>query len=64
MAEKKPIVLTDGQLEQLQQGDYLPNQPEIDELRNVLAKLIQAIEYYGFGILDQEVIDFKNNSIH
>jgi hypothetical protein len=63
MAKKQPIVLTEGQQEQLQNGDYLPNQPEIDELRRILAKVIRGLNYLGIEFLDEDINSFQNKNI-
>lgn len=64
MSEKKPIVLTEGQQEQLQNGDYLPNQPEINELKSVLSKLINQLDLLGvIEFWDDDIINFKNKNL-
>lgn len=57
MAAKKPIVLTDGQLELLASGDYLPNQPEIDECKILIAKLTQVLLVNDLWIEDPELLN-------
>lgn len=61
MAEKKPIVLTEGQMEQLQNGDYLPNQPEIDELKRLIGILVLELVEFGIEIEDEDLLDLMDN---
>lgn len=60
MPEKKPIVLTEGQMEQIQQGDYLPNQPEIDENKRLICKLVRELVEHGWPINDPELLNLLN----
>lgn len=53
--EKNPIVLTDGQLEQLQNGDYLPNQPDIDALNHLVALIVLELKEQGFHFESEEI---------
>lgn len=61
MAEKQPIVLTDGQMEQLQNGDYLPNQPEIDEIKKLVAILVLELVEMGIQIENPKLLQLLNN---
>lgn len=54
--KKNPIVLTEGQLEQLQAGDYLPNQQDIDELREIIILLVNEISEMGLPIQSEKLV--------
>ena len=54
---KQPIVLTDGQLEQLQNGYELPNQPQIDELYMLLGGLVFELNANGIEIHNEKLIN-------
>lgn len=53
--KKQPIVLTEGQLEQLQSGDYLPNQPDIDALNHLVALIVLELREQGFYFESEEI---------
>ena len=54
---KQPLVLTDGQLEQLQNGYELPNQPEIDRLYVLLGSLVFELMGMGIELQNEELIE-------
>ena len=54
---KQPLVLTDGQLEQLQNGYELPNQPEIDRLYLLLGSLVFELMGMGIELQNEELIE-------
>ena len=53
---KQPLVLTDGQIEQLQNGYELPNQPEIDRLYVLLGSLVFELTAMGIKIENEELL--------
>ena len=58
---KQPLVLTDGQVEQLQNGYHLPNQPEIDRLYVLLGSLVFELTAMGIKIENEELLKLITN---
>lgn len=50
MSTKKPIKNEDGKLKEFNSSDNLPNQDEIDELKDLLSELVKELLTIGFPI--------------
>lgn len=60
MSETKPIKLDQGKLAQFTSGDQLPNQVDIDYLRNLFGRLLVQLEAQGFVLQDEFLLEELN----
>lgn len=58
--EKLPLVDIDGQLTELPPGFDLPNQSDIDENRQLIAKLVLCLIEQGIDITDEDLLNLLN----
>lgn len=57
MAKKLPLVLVDGQVEQLNANDDLPIPTEVEECKLMIAKLTAILLDNGIEVDDEQLID-------
>lgn len=56
MAEQKPIKLEEGNLKQFLSSDELPNQKEIEELKDLIGELVKELIELGLPIYNEKLL--------
>lgn len=57
---KKPLKIEDGRIKEMGSSDDLPNQPDIEELRELLAVLVQELMEIGLEFNDKRLLTLLN----
>lgn len=56
MSIKKPIKNNNGALKEWENGDDLPNQPDIDYLTSIIQKMAFELQVMGLKWQDEEIL--------
>lgn len=59
---QKPIKQEEGRLKEFKSTDELPNQPDIQELQQLLALLVFELVNFGFEIKDKRLTNLIEKS--
>lgn len=56
----KPLKLKEGKIKEFDNNDELPNQPDIDDLRTIVALMILEMEEMGIHFKDPRILNLLN----
>jgi hypothetical protein len=56
MSQKKPIKLEEGSLKEFKPSDELPNQPDINEVKELVSCLVKELIQIGLPISDIKLL--------